>query len=109
MPNNTIYANTDSHQVGHGGGVQSVDAVAAGSTTQLNSGTSLPCRVVWLSGRTIAGAAYYSFASTNVSLGAHVPTASVGPVEPLQLHIDDVSKIWIFASTAVSVHCTYMF
>jgi hypothetical protein len=84
--------------------------VAAGSTVNLNSGTILPTKVMYLSGSANAGGVRFAIGtSVNVSLGAFLPTASVGAPypAPLELPLDDAAKVWVFASVAASVGCTY--
>jgi len=109
---NTLYANTDSHQVATGGGGLQL-TVAAGGTSQFNSGTAVPCKVVYMSGISTGRVHWSINASTNVSLGGFVPVGSdavaAGTVGHLELPIDDVSKIWIFASLAASVNITYRY
>lgn len=96
---NSLYANSSTEVVCTAGGAQSVDGAAA--ATQLSS-TAIPCRVVELS-TTSANDIHWNVASTNVSLGALIPTDG-----SVRIGIDDVSKIWVYASTAGSVFCTYM-
>lgn len=96
---NTLYANTPTDVVCTHGGTVGVDGAAA--ATQLSS-TSIPCRVLRLS-TSSSNLVHWAVGSLNVSLGAQVPTGTSSLVG-----IDDASKIWVFASTAASVFCTYM-
>lgn len=95
---NTLYANTPTDVVCTSGGTVGVDA---GAGTQL-TGTSVPCRVLRLS-TSSSNLVHWSVGSTTISLGAQVPTGTSTLVG-----IDDASKIWLYASTAASVFCTYM-
>jgi hypothetical protein len=107
---NTQYANTDSHLVSSDGGAVTL-TVAAGATSQMNSGTSIPCKVVYLNGLSTSRVHCAINTSTNVSYGIQVPVgsdaAAGGTCGHLELAVDDVSKIWVFASLAASIHLTY--
>jgi hypothetical protein len=108
---NTIYANTDSHLVSSGGGRVTV-AVGAGATGQGNGGTSLPCKVVYINALSNNAVNCAINASTNVSTAVMVPTislASAGDIGSLEIPIDDVSKLWFYASAAASVNITYRY
>lgn len=94
----TLYANTPTDVVNSGGGTIGVDG---GTGTQLTS-TSTPCRVLRLS-TTSANTVHWAVSSTNISLGALVPQGTSSLIG-----IDDASKVWIYASTAASVFCSYM-
>lgn len=96
---NTGYANGPTNVVCTGGGAVGANA---GTGTQLSS-TSIACRVVRLS-TTSADTVHWSVSSTNISLGALVPNSG-GDL----IGIDDVSKVWLYASTTASVFATYMY
>ena len=96
---NTLYANAPTDVVCTDGGTIGVDGAA--SATQLTS-TSVACRVLRLS-TSSANTVHWAVGSTNVSLGAIIPSGTSTLVG-----IDDASKIYVFASTAASVFCTYM-
>jgi hypothetical protein len=96
---NTLYANTPTNVSCTHGGAIGVDAAAA--ATQLTS-TSVACRVLRLS-TSSTNTVHWSVGSTNVSLGALVPQGA-----STLIGVDDASKIFVFASTAASVFCTYM-
>lgn len=106
---NTDYANVDAHLVNTGGG-NFLTTVAAGSTVQLNAGTTIATKVIYLGASSNANVRFAVNSSVTVSLSAPLPTASVGDTSqaPLELAIDDPSKIWVFCSLAASVGCTYL-
>lgn len=95
---NSLYANSKTDIVCTSGGTLGVDA----SGTTALSGSSVPCRVLHLS-TTSANAIHFAVGSTNVSLGALVP--SVGSVE---IGVDDAQKVFLHASAAGSVFCSYL-
>jgi hypothetical protein len=108
MPNSD-YANSDSHQVSTGGGLNTV-AVGAGATVQGNSGTSIPCKVVYINALSNNAVNCAINVSANVSTAVMVPTisvASVGDIGNLEIPIDDINKLWFYASAAASVNITY--
>lgn len=110
MPN-TVYANTDSSLVASGGG-QTGLAVGAGSTSQVNSGTSIPCKVAYVTALATSAVHIGINSSTNVSLGALVPTVpavSEGPVGPMEIAIDDAAKLWFYAGAVASVYISYRY
>lgn len=66
------------------------------------TGSSIPCRVVLMNVRDDTNAVHVGVTSVNTSLGV-----IVGKYDPIRLQIDDVNKVWIYASTAASVFVTY--
>jgi hypothetical protein len=108
---NTLYANTDSHLVASGGGLLTV-AVGAAATEQANSGTSLPCKVVYVNGLGTKAINCAINVSTNVSTAVMIPSrTAVSDVDGrcLEIPIDDVSKLWFYSSAAASVNITYRY
>jgi hypothetical protein len=116
---NTVYANTDAHLVPTQGGCLSC-SVAAGTNTQATA-TVTPCKVVYIS-QGLATASLVRFGvftntsiaiSTTVSLGAHVPTIEGGitpstPMPgPVEVLIDDVSKVWFSSAATACLGLTY--
>lgn len=97
---NSDYANVPTNRVNTGGGTLQADA--SGTAGQL-SDTSVPCRVVYLNTSSSDNLAHWAVSSVNVSLGAKVPNAA-----NVLIGIDDASKIWVFASTTVSVFASYL-
>jgi hypothetical protein len=50
--------------------------------------------------------------SVNISVGTLVPTVSavsVGPISPLEIPIDDVSKLYFKSTVVSSVYITYRY
>ena len=115
MPN-TVYANTSSEMVASGGGLLTV-AVGAASTVQANSGTALPCKVVYCNALCSAAVMVGINVSANVSTAVMIPTVStVSPtlsvgndIGNFEIPIDDVSKLWFYATSAASVNITYRY
>jgi hypothetical protein len=110
MPN-TLYANVDAHVVStDGGALTATVSLLAG--TQATS-TSTPCRVCYLSqltGSTVVtfGISNETAAEAAASLGAYLPSASAGVRgEPLELPVDDVSKIYLSSSATCTVGISY--
>ena len=105
---NTVYANVDSHMVATDGGHVQV-IVDADATAQGNSGTVLPCRVAHISALCAERVHWSINTSTLVSTGGIVPSsseASLG-ISPMEVPIDDISKLWFFADAVASVLITY--
>jgi len=113
---NTVYANTSSEMVAVGGGLVTV-AVGAASTVQGNAGTALPCKVVYCNALCSAAVMVAINASANVSTAVMIPTVStVSPtisagnnIGYFEIPIDDVSKLWFYATSAASVNITYRY
>lgn len=107
---NTLYANTDSGMVASGGGHLQL-TVGAGETNQVNSGTAVPCKVVYISALSGGRVNWSINTSTTVSLGGFLPTFSAGSLAtgPLEVPIDDASKLWVYAAAAASVNITYRY
>jgi len=80
------------------GGTAFAAVVSLMTGVQLTS-TSLPCRVVYLSCDG-TGPVHFSLTDGTASLGALVPSISL---PPLQIAVDDASKIICAASVVVSV------
>jgi hypothetical protein len=107
---NTIYANTDSHFVSSGGGV--ANGITASVVTQGNDGTSLPCKVCYITALCGSAVRMGIDSSVNISVGTLVPTVSavsVGPISPLEIPIDDVSKLYFKSTVVSSVYITYRY
>jgi hypothetical protein len=95
MPN-SLYANTDSHLVSTGGG-QFGKIIGAGVGVQAVVST-IPCKAVYISGTNASDIHVGLSSSVNVSVGVQ---------PPVEMIIDDVNKVWLFADAAASVHLTY--
>lgn len=109
---NTLYSNSDSHTVGAGGGQTAVLAIAATAVGQGNAGTSLPCRVAYVTALCASELHMGLSSSTDLTGAMLVPTAALASLHtaaPIEMAIDDVSKLYFYAGTAASVFITYRF
>ena len=106
---NTVYANVDAHLVCTGGG-HLTGAIGAASTTQIVTSVH-PCKIAYINALCNNAVNCTINSSTAVSTAVMVPTisvASVGSIGTLELAIDDLSKLWFYASAAASVNVTYV-
>ena len=112
----SLYANTDWTQVATNGGCVTV-SVTAGTNAQGNGGTSLPCKIAYISqGLLTASVVRFGVnASLTASLGAIVPTAeggvspSVPLPPPVRVAIDDVSKLWFASAATACLGISYLY
>ena len=108
---NTCYANVDAHLVSTGGGCVTI-SVAAGSTVPCYS-VPLPSKIVYIS-QGLATASVVRFginSSATTSLGAVIQTVvatSLGTASPIEIAVDDVSKIWVNSAVAACLGITYV-
>ncbi len=104
-------SNVPTNRVNSAGGALQV--TLAGGVGQGNGGTSLPCRVVYMSGLP-ADLNYVTVkigAAANASQGCTIPNglaASVLP-GPLMMYIDDIAKLYFFSPLATAaINLTYL-
>ena len=107
------YRNTSVDRVSGDGGAVQVAITAANTYGQGNSGTSLPCRVCYVSalpGNTV-GYITVCINSSSISCGAILATNPVVSVlaGPLEIPIDDVSKLWFFSSAGTAQKINIMY
>ena len=104
----TKYANTNAELVSSTGG--SVRMTIATNAAQGNGGTSLPCRRVYLLANNNDVRVTIGVACTSTT-GIPVPLflAATGYQQPLEIRIDDVSKLYFYGATNDKVvDCLYM-
>lgn len=105
------FSNTPGDRVSRSGGA--VQVALSSNEGQGNGGTSLPCRVCFVS--SVPGNTKYVtvkvVTSTTISVGCVLPCGATDSVisPPLELKIDDVSKLFFYSEDADAlVNITYL-